>query len=143
MSPAFENVVRPFLPGDVRPNAASIGTVQTQETVVLMCGSPEGQISSQQGSRTASITSYTETQEQEVSRDVTTVRVKNEDDPAQHVDVDVTTGLSVARKDGDKVTKSDQTFAQVQSSANTEVLGPSRTIDSDKASGGWPSGWKK
>jgi hypothetical protein len=93
MSPALENLVRPFLPAAVRPNAASIGTVQTQDTVVLMCGSPEGQITSQQGSRSASITSYTETQEQEVSRDVTPVRVKNPDDPNQHVDVDVTTGL--------------------------------------------------
>jgi hypothetical protein len=143
MSPALENLVRPFLPAAVRPNAASIGTVQTQDTVVLMCGSPEGQITSQQGSRSASITSYTETQEQEVSRDVTSVRVKNPDDPNQHVDVDVTTGLNVARKDGDKVTKSNQTYAEVEATDNTEILGPSRTIDSGKASGGWPKGWKK
>jgi hypothetical protein len=143
MSPALENLVRPFLPADIRPNAASIGTVQTQDTVVLMCGSPEGQITSQQGSRSASITSYTEGQEQEVSRDVTPVRVKNPDDPDQHVDVDVTTRLSVARKDGEKVTKSGQTYADVQATDNTEVLGPSRTIDSTKASGGWPTSWKK
>lgn len=139
----LELVVRPFQTPVVRVPGLAVGpALPDPDVVTLQCGDPEGVGKTFTESASSSVTAFVETKEREVSRTVVPVRVKNPDDLDQHVDIDVTTSLKVARKDGDKVTRAEQKFADVVKTDTTEILGGSRKIDdTKKATDGWPNSW--
>jgi hypothetical protein len=134
MSPALENLVRPFQTGQVTPGALRSGPViESPDTVEFQCGSPDGSIQVFTESISSSITAYTEGERTEVARTVVPTRVKNPDDPDQHVDVDVVTGLTLVNKDGDKTERATQTLTPPKADPNVEILGPPRKEGDAKA----------
>lgn len=144
MSPALEKLVRPFQSGSIRPGSLTVGLQgATPDAVILMCGSTEGASKFFNESRSESIDSYTVGQQQEVDREVVPVRVHNEDDPDQHVDMDVTTKVTVANKDAGKVTKNEINYAPVFPTTTTEILSTPEKRPAPAASGGWPTSWNK
>lgn len=129
---SLENVVRPFQTKQIRPGTLTTGRSNPPpDSVELNCGSPEGQATVWNVSASASITSYTEDSSRETTREVTPVRVKNEDDPSQHVDVDVTTKMTTVETKGDTTTRKETTFSDVLAADNTEIMGQSKKLDAE------------
>lgn len=94
---SLEKIVRPFQTNNIRPNFPRVGPPSLPaDTIVIEIGK-EGSIQKLNGSYSASGTSYTEGTSSEFERTVQEVRIENPDDPTQHVDVDVVTGLKVVQ----------------------------------------------
>lgn len=99
---SLERLVRPNVAVDVRPHPPFLSATERAPT--------EGQPTLAFGSAGDGIFTVTQQltrefateakQEKEISRTVDVIRVKNEDDPEQHVDVESVTNITVMQEDG-------------------------------------------
>lgn len=130
---SLENVVRPFETKQIRPGTLTVGRSNPPpDSVVLNCGSPDGSATVWNASASASITTYTEDSSRETTREVVPMRIMNEDDKTQHVDVEVTQKMTTVETAGDTTTRKERTFAEVQAADNAVITGPTKKLDSEK-----------
>jgi hypothetical protein len=107
---SLERIVRPFVTLDVTPPQRIIDpAIEAVPNLVLQIGM-EGTIKTLNGSYSASINGYTDSNNTELSRETSVKRVTNPDDPSQFVDVEVVNKLTVEKGKQDTYQKSSYEF---------------------------------
>ena len=99
---SFERIVRPFQSKDVTPpQRVIVPDQQAVDNVVIACGAV-GQTRTFHGSFNLRHARYVEQSYRELSRDVTTKRITNPDDPSQYVDVEVVNAIEHSGINGER-----------------------------------------
>lgn len=101
----LEYIVRPFQTADVTPPSIAVDpNAEPQPNLVLKFGE-QGAIKQLSGSFNSTISSYTDDNHQEVSRETSVKRITNPDDSSQFVDVEVINKLTVEKGEGKEYKK--------------------------------------
>lgn len=120
--PDLENVIRPFLPPSIGGGTPQKPKEKEREEGVLVISGSNVKVLTITNSHQAEATAvYARNKHNETKRTYDTVRIKNPDDPSQHVDAEVMTKQEISRHKSNKLLY-DVNHTKQQNSANIEVI---------------------